>query len=120
MAIEIHFLNKAYLFLVFVCTLFLIHACSAQSCPHQQGGLVLFSSLANWNKYNATLTITQPTLFDKSPGVKLFAIVINSPGSLIFNDTTLNVDLDYIKVNSGGKLIAGSRSCPIINKITIT
>jgi len=90
------------------------------SCPHQQSGLVLFSSLANWNVAGSNLTLTSATKLDQSPGVVLNSITITEGASLIFDDAVLSLNVQYIRVNSGGKFIAGSADCPINNKITIT
>jgi len=103
-----------------VFTLVVTTCINAQSCPHSQGGLTLFSSLANWNITGSDLTISRTLKVDKSPGVTLRSIIVASGGSLIFDNTLLNLDVEFIRVDAGGKFIAGSETCEINNKITIT
>ncbi|KAL9656304.1 hypothetical protein ABK040_007917 [Willaertia magna] len=90
------------------------------ACPQDDASLVLFSSLSGWNTLNSALTITQRVKVDQSPTNKLKSITIKNGGALIFDDKNLNLDLDYILVESGGEFIMGSDSCPIQNKIIIT
>lgn len=43
---------------------------------------------------------------NQSPTNKLRTIVVN--GTLIFNDADINLNVDWIRVNTGGQFIAGS------------
>ncbi|KAG2374699.1 hypothetical protein C9374_010443 [Naegleria lovaniensis] len=90
------------------------------SCPHTQSGLILLSSLPQWNVANADLKITQPVKVDQSPGVLLRSITVERGGELIFDNVNLKLNVEYILVKSGAKFIAGSATCPITSKIVIT
>ncbi|KAG2372682.1 hypothetical protein C9374_013637 [Naegleria lovaniensis] len=107
---------------VFMHVLWMASMTHAQSsCPHLDSGLIKFSTLPNYNVLNADLTITQRTLVDKSPGVKLRSIQVLSGASLVFNDVAdIALDVEWIRVASGASFIMGSPSCPIQHKIVVT
>ncbi|EFC49255.1 hypothetical protein NAEGRDRAFT_56847 [Naegleria gruberi] len=89
-------------------------------CPHAQSGLSLFSSLPQWNVQGADLVISTPVKVDQTASAVLRSITIANGGSLIFDDAILNLNVEFIKVEKGGKFIAGSADCPITKKITVT
>ncbi|KAG2370868.1 hypothetical protein C9374_013779 [Naegleria lovaniensis] len=90
------------------------------NCPHLQAGLTSFSSLPKWNLAGSDIVISSKVKMDQSPQVILRSITIENGGELIFDNTVLNVDVEFIVVKAGGKFIAGSETCPITNKIIVT
>ncbi|KAG2388307.1 hypothetical protein C9374_000471 [Naegleria lovaniensis] len=93
----------------------------AQTCPHQATGLIPFHTLAGANVLNGNVVISQQSvLLNASPSVRLRSITIQSGGSLIFDNVNLNLNVSFIRVESGAKFIMGSSTCPITSKIVIT
>jgi hypothetical protein len=90
----------------------------AAQCPYSQAGLTAFSSVAEWNREGAAVTIpiNANVLLDVSPP-KLKSITVE--GTLIFADKNIELKVDFIRVQAG-KFIIGSETCPIKNKIIIT
>ena len=108
--------------LVFLTLTFSSLSFVSPQCPHQQSGLINFSTLSNYNTQSANIVLTggQQVLVDVSTTNVLRSIVVSSGTSLIFNDANLNLNVEFIRVESGGSLIMGSLSCPINNKIVVT
>jgi len=106
--------------LLVVCAL--SFAVSGQTnCPHLQSGLVNFSTLSGWNVQGSDIVISgQNVLVDQTSSAVLRSIVVESGSSLIFNNVVLNLNVEFIKVKSGGSFIMGSATCPITNKIIVT
>lgn len=106
------------------------------------GCVLTIFKVAAWNALNAKVVIaaSQRVLLDKSPTNKLQSIEIN--GLFVIDNADIphpfidifyfilfnfyiiiNLDVNWIKVNRGGKFIAGSNnheSCMINNKVTVT
>jgi cell migration-inducing and hyaluronan-binding protein len=104
-----------------IVTLFLLlFYVNAQDCPHQRAGLIKWSANNDWNQANAAVVIPagQAVLFDASPNVNLASIDIF--GELIFDNVDLNVNLNLIRVEQGGKLTMGSSLCRLSAKIVTT
>ncbi|EFC48803.1 hypothetical protein NAEGRDRAFT_46431 [Naegleria gruberi] len=89
-------------------------------CPHQQVGLVNFNTLTGWNVANYDIVITKAVKLNISPPNKLRSITVKSGGSLIFDNIDLNLNLNFIRVESNGSFIMGSSNCPITSKVILT
>ena len=89
-------------------------------CPYQQAGLVNFNTLTGWNVANSDIVISNAVKMNVSPPNRLRSITVKSGGSLIFDNVNLNLDLNFIRVESNGSFIMGSSSCPITSKVVVT
>eukprot|EP01124_Arcella_intermedia_P021841 TRINITY_DN3119_c0_g1_i1.p1 TRINITY_DN3119_c0_g1~~TRINITY_DN3119_c0_g1_i1.p1 ORF type:complete len:1227 (-),score=287.50 TRINITY_DN3119_c0_g1_i1:44-3724(-) len=93
-------------------------------CPHQQGGLVSYSSWAGKgsaaNNYTVVVPVGTKVLLDVAPGQVLNAI--NIYGEFIVADVDMNIDAYGIWIFNGGHLWLGSEEagCQLTKKITIT
>ncbi|PRP81432.1 hypothetical protein PROFUN_10962 [Planoprotostelium fungivorum] len=83
-------------------------------------GYLTWSSQSAWNTVGANITVPSGSKYvlDKSPGVVLG--YINIAGDVVIQDTVLELMARGIVVASGGSLRAGSLTCPITTKVTIT
>eukprot|EP01119_Soliformovum_irregulare_P016278 TRINITY_DN468_c0_g1_i2.p1 TRINITY_DN468_c0_g1~~TRINITY_DN468_c0_g1_i2.p1 ORF type:complete len:1287 (-),score=353.68 TRINITY_DN468_c0_g1_i2:91-3951(-) len=90
-------------------------------CPHQKTGLTLWSSRPEWNIAGANVLIPVDTsvLVDVSTPI-LGRITVN--GELIFNNSNIEFNCEWIRVQSGGSFLMGTTEagCAITNRIFVT
>ncbi|PRP84766.1 hypothetical protein PROFUN_07420, partial [Planoprotostelium fungivorum] len=99
----------------------IVAACALAACPPGlPSGTVNWSSIADWNKSNASITIPQGTtvVLDASPSNAVGVIRVN--GVLYILDGTLSLTTEGIVVGPTGKLFIGTKDCPVTKKVIIT
>eukprot|EP00003_Mantamonas_plastica_P007241 TRINITY_DN1606_c1_g1_i1.p1 TRINITY_DN1606_c1_g1~~TRINITY_DN1606_c1_g1_i1.p1 ORF type:complete len:1405 (-),score=404.75 TRINITY_DN1606_c1_g1_i1:73-4287(-) len=87
------------------------------ACPHAAGGLTTWSSLTIPSSGVINLP-NLPVLVDVNVNVSTQGVVVQN--QLIFPDAERTFDARFIKVLSGGYLLAGASDCRIQNNVTIT
>ncbi len=92
------------------------------NCPHQGGQYV------NWNTQfpslvqgqNVTLPVNTAILVTQSISLKLGFVTIPRTSSLIFGENSAGINMDVRGIKVEGSLIAGSETCRIQTKLTVT
>ncbi len=96
-------------FVLFCLVVLFVATSLAQNCPHTQSGLTDFYTKFGQVVNGSELTVAagESILLSSFPGnVVLKSITIN--GRLILSDANFNLNVNWIRVNNGGFLIAGS------------